>query len=100
MEDLHDSRRPASPARHLAEGDTWKTGGASVWMTGNYDPQLDLIYWGTGNGAPWIGDQRPGDNLYTSSTIALDVRHRQDQGPFPVPLERLLGLGRDESRRC
>jgi alcohol dehydrogenase (cytochrome c) len=54
------------------KADTWKRGGASVWMTGNYDPETNLAYWGTGNAAPWFGDQRPGDNLYTSSTIALD----------------------------
>jgi alcohol dehydrogenase (cytochrome c) len=52
--------------------DTYKTGGASTWMTGNYDPVANVVYWGTGNGSPWFGDQRPGDNLYTSSTVALD----------------------------
>ena len=54
-------------------GDQWKTGGGSVWITGNYDPQTNLAFWGTGNGGPWMGDQRPGDNLFTSSTIALDA---------------------------
>lgn len=52
--------------------DSWKTGGGATWMTGNYDPDANLVYWGTGNGSPWFGDQRPGDNLYTSSTLALD----------------------------
>jgi alcohol dehydrogenase (cytochrome c) len=55
------------------KGRQWKNGGAPVWVTGNYDPQTNLAFWGTGNGGPWMGDQRPGDNLYTSSTIALDV---------------------------
>jgi alcohol dehydrogenase (cytochrome c) len=55
------------------KGDQWKTGGGSVWVTGNYDPETNLTYWGTGNGGPWMGDQRPGDNLYTASTIAIDV---------------------------
>jgi alcohol dehydrogenase (cytochrome c) len=55
------------------KGDQWKTGGGSIWVTANYDPQTNLAYWGTGNGGPWMGDQRPGDNLYTSSTIAIDV---------------------------
>jgi alcohol dehydrogenase (cytochrome c) len=55
------------------KGDQWKTGGGSVWITGNYDPETHLAFWGTGNGGPWMGDQRPGDNLYTSSTIAIDV---------------------------
>ena len=54
-------------------GDQWKNGGASVWVTGNYDPATNLAFWGTGNGGPWMGDQRPGDNLYISSTIAIDV---------------------------
>ena len=54
-------------------GNQWKTGGGSVWVTGNYDPETNLAFWGTGNGGPWMGDQRPGDNLYTSSTIAIDV---------------------------
>jgi len=54
-------------------GDQWKTGGGSIWVTGTYDPVRKLAYWGTGNGGPWMGDQRPGDNLYTSSTIAIDV---------------------------
>ena len=44
------------------KGDQWKTGGAPVWVTGNYDPETRLAYWGTGNGGPWMGDQRPGDN--------------------------------------
>jgi alcohol dehydrogenase (cytochrome c) len=56
-----------------AGGNQWKTGGGATWMSGNYDPATNLVYWGTGNGGPWMGDQRPGDNLYTSSTIAIDA---------------------------
>ena len=55
------------------KGDQWKTGGGPIWVTGNYDPEARLAYWGVGNGGPWMGDQRPGDNLYTASTIAIDV---------------------------
>ncbi len=55
------------------KGEQWKNGGGSIWVTGNYDPATNLAYWGVGNGGPWMGDQRPGDNLYTSSTIAIDV---------------------------
>lgn len=55
------------------KGEQWRTGGASVWVTGNYDPQTNTSFWGTGNGGPWMGDQRPGDNLYTASTVALDA---------------------------
>jgi alcohol dehydrogenase (cytochrome c) len=55
------------------KGDQWKNGGGSVWVTGNYDPDSNTAYWGIGNGGPWVGDQRPGDNLYTASTLAIDV---------------------------
>jgi alcohol dehydrogenase (cytochrome c) len=63
-------------------GDQWKTGGGPVWVTGNYDPATNLAYWGTGNGGPWMGDKRPGDNLYTSSTIAIDVATGAIKGHF------------------
>jgi alcohol dehydrogenase (cytochrome c) len=63
-------------------GDQWKTGGGPVWVTGNYDPETNLAFWGTGNGGPWMGDQRPGDNLYTSSVIALDVATGKLKGHF------------------
>ena len=54
-------------------GDTWKTGGVPVWITGSYDPATELTYWGTGNGGPWTGDIRDGDNLYATSVLALEV---------------------------
>jgi alcohol dehydrogenase (cytochrome c) len=63
-------------------GDQWKTGGGSIWVPGTYDPQTNLAFWGTGNGGPWMGDQRPGDNLYTSSTVALDGNTGQIKGYF------------------
>jgi alcohol dehydrogenase (cytochrome c) len=53
-------------------GELWKTGGASTWMGGTYDPKTGLAYFGTGNPAPWNSHLRPGDNLYSSSTVALD----------------------------
>ena len=53
-----------------------------MWVAGNYDPETNLAYWGTGNGGPWMGDQRPGDNLYTSSTIAVDVATGQITSHF------------------
>lgn len=64
------------------KGDQWKTGGGSVWVTGNYDTETNLAFWGTGNGGPWMGDQRPGDNLYTASTIAIDVATGKIKGHF------------------
>ena len=63
-------------------GDQWKTGGGSVWVTGNYDAETNIAYWGVGNGGPWMGDKRPGDNLYTSSVIALDVATGKIKGHF------------------
>ena len=63
-------------------GNQWKTGGGSVWVTGTYDPETNLAFWGTGNGGPWMGDQRPGDNLYTASTIAIDVATGRIKGHF------------------
>ena len=74
---------PGEPGSNTWEKpDTWKTGGASTWMTGNYDPTTDTVFWGTGNGSPWFGDQRPGDNLYTSSTLALDGATGKLKGYF------------------
>lgn len=73
---------PGEAGSETWPGDTWQRGGGSVWMTGTYDPELDLAYWGVGNGAPWIGELRPGDNLYTSSTIALDPDTGELKGHF------------------
>jgi alcohol dehydrogenase (cytochrome c) len=53
-------------------GELWKTGGASTWMGGTYDESTGLAYFGTGNPAPWNSHLRPGDNLYSSSTVAID----------------------------
>ena len=64
---------PGEPGSETWSGDSWRTGGAPVWITGSYDPNLNLTYWGTGNPGPWTGDARPGDNLYCNSVIALDV---------------------------
>ena len=60
----------------------WQTGGAATWVTGNYDPEANLVYWGTGNGYPWVGYARPGDNLYIASTLAIDVSTGAIKGYF------------------
>ena len=52
-------------------GDTAMKGGAPTWLTGAYDPELDLVYWGTGNGGPWNAEARKGDNLYVDSVLAF-----------------------------
>ena len=53
-------------------GDLWKSGGAAPWLSAYYDPEVNLIFIGTGNPAPWNSWLRPGDNLYSSSTIAIN----------------------------
>jgi len=53
------------------KGDAYLHGGGSTWITGSYDPDLDLVYWGTGNAGPWNPQSRPGDNLYTASLLAI-----------------------------
>lgn len=52
---------------------TWKRGGISIWVPGSYDVETNLTYWGTGNAGPWMADQRPGDNLYATSVVALNA---------------------------
>jgi alcohol dehydrogenase (cytochrome c) len=64
---------PGEPGSETWSGDAWKRGGGPIWVTGSYDAELNLMYWGVGNPGPdWNGDGRPGDNLYTDSVIALD----------------------------
>jgi alcohol dehydrogenase (cytochrome c) len=56
-----------------AGSNAWEHGGGSIWVTGSYDPELNLMYFGTGNPGPdWNADPRPGDNLYTDSVVALN----------------------------
>ena len=88
-------------------GDSWKTGGGATWLTGSYDPDLRLLYWGIGNPGPdWNDDNRPGDNLYTCSLVALDPStgklkwhfqftphdtHDWDANQIPVLLDAKIG---------
>jgi alcohol dehydrogenase (cytochrome c) len=64
---------PGEPGGDTWPGDSHKQGGGSIWITGTYDPATDLAFWGTGNPAPWPTEGRKGDNLYTTSAIALNV---------------------------
>lgn len=65
---------PGEPGHDTWSDDDWEHGGAPVWITGSYDPDLNLTYWGVGNPGPdWNPDQRPGDNLYSDSVVALDA---------------------------
>ena len=64
---------PGEPGHETWSGDSWMHGGAPIWVTGSYDPDLNLTYWGTGNPGPdWDGNARLGDNLYSCSVIALN----------------------------
>jgi alcohol dehydrogenase (cytochrome c) len=62
------------------KGDSWKSGGASPWFIGTYDPELNTVYWGTGNPSPWLATMRSADdanygkktNLYGASTLAIN----------------------------
>src|SRR6266540_3945656 len=65
---------PGEPGHETwpADSDAWKYGGAPTWRSGSYDPELDLVYWGTGNAEPYDPRPRGGlDSLYTSSVLAI-----------------------------
>jgi alcohol dehydrogenase (cytochrome c) len=65
---------PGEPGNDTWAGDSWKTGGAGVWVTGAYDPEQNLVFYGTGNPGPdYHSDSRKGDNLYSASVVALDA---------------------------
>src|SRR5262245_65633259 len=66
---------PGEPGNDTWPGDSWQHGGAPIWVTGSYDPETNLTFWGTGNPNPgWNGGPRnPGDNLYSDSVVALDA---------------------------
>src|SRR5262249_40181233 len=65
---------PRAAGRGPGSGGSPGAGAGATWLTGSYDPALKLIYWGTGNPGPdWNGDARKGDNLYTSSLLAVDA---------------------------
>ena len=65
---------PGEPGHETWEGDDWEHGGAPIWITGSFDPDLNLVYWGVGNPGPdWNPGQRPGDNLYSDAVVALDA---------------------------
>jgi alcohol dehydrogenase (cytochrome c) len=70
---FHTIPAQGEPGNETWSGDSWRTGGAGVWTTGVYDPDLNLTYWGTGNPFPTSsGSTRTGDNLYSNSVVALD----------------------------
>ena len=68
---FHTTAAPNEKGGDTWPGDTHEKGGAPTWLTGTYDPELDLVYWGTGNGGPWNPNARKGDNLYICSVVAI-----------------------------
>jgi alcohol dehydrogenase (cytochrome c) len=67
--------RPGEPKSETWQGKGIEHPGATTWLTGTYDPELDTVYWPTGNPSPdLIGDDRGGDNLYSDSVVALDAK--------------------------
>jgi alcohol dehydrogenase (cytochrome c) len=71
---------PGEKGHETWKGDSWKFGGGATWMTGSFDPTLNLVYWGTGNAASdlyagdrYTGEESAGVNLYTASVVALDA---------------------------
>src|SRR5262249_24566724 len=71
---FHTIPGKGEPGNDTWSGDSWMHGGGSTWITGSFDPDLNLVYWGTGNPGPDMnGDVRPGANLYTCSMLALDL---------------------------
>ena len=64
---------PGEPGAESWPGESYLHGGGTTWMPGTFDPELNTLYWGTGNAAPdYDGSARPGDDLYTASLLALD----------------------------
>jgi len=65
---------PGEAGHESWSADSWAHGGVPAWLSGSYDPELNLVYWGTGNPGPdFNGDLRAGDNLYADSAVALDA---------------------------
>lgn len=71
---FHTIPGPGEPGNETWAGESWRKGGGPTWVTGSFDPDLDLVFWGVGNPNPdFQGGVRKGDNLYTNSMVALDV---------------------------
>jgi alcohol dehydrogenase (cytochrome c) len=102
---------PGDIGHETWENDAWQTGGGGTWVTGSYDPSTDLLYWGVGNPSPnFLGDVRPGVNLFTNSVIALHAstgtlawyfqftphdEHDWDAAQTPILADLLIkGVGR------
>lgn len=74
------------------EGDQWRTGGACSWGWFSYDPDLNLVYYGTGNPATWNPSQRPGDNRWSMAIIARDADTGMARWVYQMTPPRPVGL--------
>ncbi len=96
--------KPGEPGSETWTGADIEHGCGAAWLTGTYDPELDTLYWPTGNPCPdYDGSERKGDNLYTDSILALEPSTGTAQVAFPVHAARPLGLGcaaAARARRC
>jgi alcohol dehydrogenase (cytochrome c) len=104
---FHAIPAPGEPGNETWAGDSWRKGGAPTWLTGSYDPELDLLYWGVGNPKPdYDAHLRAGDNLYSNSIVALEAStgklrwhfqftpaddHDWDSNQIPVLMDRAEG---------
>jgi alcohol dehydrogenase (cytochrome c) len=71
---FHTVPGPGEPGNETWSGNSWEHGASPIWVTGTYDPETNLTFWGTGNPGPdWDGRARLGDNLYSCSVIAIDA---------------------------
>ncbi|PYN37853.1 MAG: PQQ-dependent dehydrogenase, methanol/ethanol family [Candidatus Rokuibacteriota bacterium] len=98
---------PGERVHETWSGASWKTGGAPTWLTGSFDPDSNVVYWGVGNPSPpYQGDERAGDNLYSNSVVAVDAdtgtlkwhfqftphdEHDWDSCQIPVLVDRQFG---------
>jgi alcohol dehydrogenase (cytochrome c) len=84
---------PGEPGHDTWAGESWRTGGGSVEITGQYDPFRNLAYWGTGSPSPRSADDHPGDRLYTSSVLVLDVDTGTLRNHFQYQWSDIWGWG-------
>ena len=92
---------PGEPGSETWKGPGIAHPGAATWLTGTYDPELDTLYWPTGNPTPDLyGDDRLGDNLYSDSVVALDAEDRQIEVALSVHSARRVGLRRPGDARA
>ena len=67
-------QKAGDPGSQTWAADSFKLGGGPVWVSGSYDPEQNVIFYGTGQpGSQWAGETREGDNLYSNSIVAIDV---------------------------